>query len=743
MKGNPSPPPEWAEQRRRRRERYIMAAVALGLVGSTALSVYLSGPSTLVSLASNILVFGLLFLNIILVLLLLFLVVRNVVKLLFERKRGIFGAKLRTKFVAAFVGFSVIPAVGLFVVAISYIGKSTDLWLNNQIQQSLGMSRELTEIIRNTKAREAISLARNVARWLASKEDLLEEGSDLRAHLEERRRDLQIDMITVYSPRGEALGVAVSKALVGDSSLLRDKGKIPLRKILRGEEWWGERPCDMGQLVEGVVPLYRGYDPKDIRGAVVASLLIPRELEEPMQIISQTHEQYKELTSRKGLIELNYYVILTVVLLVIVFLSTWFGFYLAKQITVPLQEVAEKTKEVAKGRLDFRLEGDSRDEIGALVESFNQMAEELKKSYSALEISKKELEQASAESEKRRKYMEAILGNIGSGVISLDREERVVMANSAARRILKKDPKEAVGRPIDEVLPEETLGVVRSLMEELRRTRSGAVQLETHLHVEGGLIPFRVLVSGLREEGAGTLGTVVVMDDLTDVVKAQKVLAWKEVARRVAHEIKNPLTPIKLSAERIRKRHPELLEAQGGVLDECTRTIIEQVDHLQEMVNEFQRFARMPEPQKNPQNINQIVREVVALYKESHPQVEMEMDLASDLPKVPADKEQMQRVLINLITNAIAILPPDGGKIQLRTAFNKALRVVRLEVADNGPGIPPSSKSKLFEPYFSTKEGGMGLGLTIVRSIVSDHGGYIRVVDNEPKGTRFVVELPL
>jgi two-component system nitrogen regulation sensor histidine kinase NtrY len=267
--------------------------------------------------------------------------------------------------------------------------------------------------------------------------------------------------------------------------------------------------------------------------------------------------------------------------------------------------------------------------------------------------------------------------------------------------------------------------------------------LETHLHVEGGLIPFRVLVSGLREEGAGTLGTVVVMDDLTDVVKAQKVLAWKEVARRVAHEIKNPLTPIKLSAERIRKRHPELLEAQGGVLDECTRTIIEQVDHLQEMVNEFQRFARMPEPQKNPQNINQIVREVVALYKESHPQVEMEMDLASDLPKVPADKEQMQRVLINLITNAIAVLPPDGGKIQLRTAFNKALRVVRLEVADNGPGIPPSSKSKLFEPYFSTKEGGMGLGLTIVRSIVSDHGGYIRVVDNEPKGTRFVVELPL
>lgn len=732
-----------AEQRRRRRERYLMVAVALLLVGSTALTVYLSGPSTLVSLASNILVFGLLFLNIILILLLLFLVVRNLVKLLFERRRGIFGARLRTKFVVAFVGFSVTPAVVLFAVAISYIGKSTDLWLNYQIEQSLSMSREIGEAFKRQKAQEAVGFARSVARFLAARSDLLSQSALLKAHLEERRRDLQVDLLVVYGKGLDPLGDALSPVLAGDQGFIAPRSKLPKGRLMRGEEWSGRRRSNMGELIEGIVPLYAGYDPKDVQGAVAAAFLMPRHLDEPMEVISQTYEQYKELTSRKGLIEVNYYVLMTVVLLVVVFLSTWFGFYLAKQITIPLQALAEKTREVSLGRLDFRLEETSRDEVGILVDSFNQMAQRLRESHQALETSRRELERASQESDQRRRYMEIILGNIGSGVISLDPQDRIVMANRAAERILKASFQDVVGRPLEEVMPPEALAAVRSLMEELARSRTEAVQMETHLPQEGGNVPFRVLVGGLREEGGGRLGTVVVFDDLTDVVKAQKVLAWKEVARRMAHEIKNPLTPIKLSAQRLRKRHPELLAAEGGVMEECTRTIIEQVDHLQEMVNEFQRFARMPEPQRAPEDLNQVVRDVVGLYRESHPQVGLDLYLAPDVPPVAMDREQMQRVLINLFNNALAVLPAEGGKIQVRTAFNRGLRVVRLEVADNGPGISASHKAKLFEPYFSTREGGMGLGLTIVRSIVAEHGGYIRVVDNEPRGTRFVIEWPL
>lgn len=739
----PNKSAELADQRRRRRERFLMVAVAFLLVGSTALTVYLSGPSTLVSLASNILVFGLLFLNILLILLLLFLVVRNLVKLLFERRRGIFGARLRTKFVMAFVGFSVIPAGVLFAVAVSYIGKSTELWLNYQIEQSLGMSKELADFFKRQKALEAVSSARNVARSLAAKEEFLSEPSLLRAHLEEKRKDLQVDLLVVYGSDFLPLAKVLSPELEADQRFVAVRVRLPRGKIMRGEEWSGTRSSKSGELMEGIVPLYGGYDPKDVIGAVAVGVLVPRSLEEPLEVISQTYEQYKELISRKGLIEANYYVLLTVVLLVIIFLSTWFGFYLAKQITIPLQALAEKTKEASLGRLDFRLEETSRDEVGILVESFNEMAQRLRKSHHALETSRQQLEKARQESEEGRRYMEIILGNIGSAVISLDPKYRVVMVNKAAERTIGVSLEEVVGRSLEEVIPAQLLSVVRGLVEELVRGSFEAVHTETLLTLDNGQVPFRVLVGGLKDESGQTLGTVVVMDDLTDVVKAQRVLAWKEVARRMAHEIKNPLTPIKLSAQRLRKRHSELLLAEGSVMEECTRTIIEQVDHLQEMVNEFQKFARMPEPKRSPEDLNQVVRDVVRLYGESHPHVAVDVELDPELPMVPLDREQMQRVLINLLNNALAVLPAQGGKIQIRTAFNRGLRVIRAEVADNGPGIPPAHKARLFEPYFSTKEGGMGLGLTIARSIVAEHGGYIRVLDNEPQGTRFVIELPL
>lgn len=721
-----------------------MALVGLVLVGSTGLSVYLSGPSTLVSLASNIVVFGLLFLNIILVLLLLFLVARNLVKLLFERKRNVFGAKLRTKFVVAFVGFSVVPAVVLFLVAISYIGKSTDLWLSYQIEQSLGMAREITELMRNQKTQETLGFARSAARLLAAKQDLLDDPVVLTKHLEEKRRDLQVDLLAVYLKGKDVVSAAIAKNLAGDPSVFSDRPKLRWGRLMKGEEYGGLRHCALGQMVEGVVPLYRGYDPKDIAGAVVAGVLIPRSLDEPMAMIAQTHEQYRELTKRKELIELNYYVILTVALLVVVFLSSWFGFFMAKQITVPLQALAEKTREVANGKLDFRIEDSTSDEVGILIASFNEMAERLRESYGALEASKRELKEAWEEAEKRRAYTETILEHIASGVMSLDSQGRIMMLNPAVKRLLElSSDGDPHGRLVDDVLPEETLGAIKSLLEELREGPSRTSELEVHISRGGYMVPFKIVATSLKGEGPGQMGAVVVFDDLTNTVKAQKIAAWKEVARRMAHEIKNPLTPIKLSAQRIRKRHPELLEVEGGVVDECTRIIIEQVDHLQEMVNEFQRFARMPEPHKVPQDLNQVVQDVLFLYREAHPDLCLVVDLSEDLPQVPIDVEQMKRVLINLLNNALAVIPEKGGRIEVRTAFNRALKVARMEVADNGPGIPPSHRPRLFEPYFSTKETGIGLGLTIVKSIVMDHGGYVRVLDNEPQGTRFVIELPL
>ena len=743
MEPLPFSPADWADQRRRKRERHLMLVAALVLVGSTALTVYLSGPSTFLSLASNILIFGLLFLNAILILLLLFLVVRNLVKLFFERRRGIFGAKLRTKFVVAFVGFSVIPAVLLFVVAISYIGKSTELWLNSQIEQSLRMSREVVEAFRQQKGEESLAFARLVGRSLARGELLqLHARPELNGHLEGKRREYQMDLLAVYSGKMDLLGEAFSPKL---SRYGQSYGPetAPLKRVLRGEEWSRVRKLGSGEIIEGFVPIYSGYDPKDVIGFAAVGFLVPPALGEQIEVISQTYEQYRQLRSQERPIHLNYYILLTVVLLMVIFLSSWFGFYLAKQITIPLQALAEKTREVASGHLDVRLDEISRDEIGALMESFNQMTLKLRESHLALEASHRELERANVESLQRRNHMEIVLQRIAAGVISLDEEDRITTVNRAAEEMLGISREKVLHRRYGEIVDEQHMDIVQSVVAELAREGKDSLQREIHLSLDGRVLSLNIHVNMLRDEEGRYLGMVVVFDDLTELQKAQRMIAWKEVARRIAHEIKNPLTPIKLSAQRLRKRYLPQMGEGRELLEECTHTIVEQVDHLQNLVNEFQQFARMPSAQPTPQDPNPLVRDVMALYRESHPRVEIQFEAGEGIPMVPLDREQFHQVLINLVNNALAVLPEEGGCIQFRTSFNKGLRVVRLEVADNGPGIRPQDKERLFEPYFSTRESGMGLGLPIVRSIVADHGGYIRVLDRQPRGTRFVIELPL
>jgi two-component system nitrogen regulation sensor histidine kinase NtrY len=736
-------PQDLAEQRRRRRERHWMVAATLTLICTTALTVYLSGPTTFISLASNILVFGLLFLNAILILLLLFLVVRNLVKLLFERKRGIFGAKLRTKFVVAFVGFSVIPAVLLFVVAIIYIGKSTELWLNSQIEQSLKMSKDIVDNFRQEKGAESLAFARQIGRFLVGRDLLSDhESHSLEASLESKRREFQLDFLAVYSTDLNPLADVFSTGIPWEAKVsLRDTNL--LNHVLRGQERSGTFRLPFGEAIGGCVPLYSSYDPKDMIGVVAVGYLVPQTLLDHMKAISQTYEQYRQLVRQQRPIQLNYYILLTIVLLVVLFLSSWFGFYLAKQITIPVQALAEKTQQVASGHLDFQLDEISKDEVGVLVESFNRMTQHLRKSQQALEASHKELQRATLQSDQRRRYMEIVLRNVAAGVIALDERNRITAVNRAAEEMLGIRAEEVLQRDYKEGLRHEHLAKVQEIFEELEGSGKESSQRELHLlNLQGRPLSLEVYVNVLVDDEGKYMGMVLVFDDLTELEKAQRMMAWKEVARRIAHEIKNPLTPIKLSAQRLRRRYLKGTDSHEGVLDESTATIIEQVDHLQTLVNEFQQFARMPSANPSPQNLNHIVKDVVALYRGSHPKVEILAELDGDVPVLSLDKDQLQRVLINLIDNALAVIPQPGGKILIRTSFNRRLRIVRLEVADNGPGIPTEDKAKLFEPYFSTKKTGTGLGLTIVRSIVMDHRGYIRVADNEPSGTRFMIELP-
>jgi two-component system nitrogen regulation sensor histidine kinase NtrY len=418
---------------------------------------------------------------------------------------------------------------------------------------------------------------------------------------------------------------------------------------------------------------------------------------------------------------------LLMVTLLILFSATWFGFYLAKDITVPIKELAEATHRIATGDLNFRIHMKAADEIGTLVQSFNQMTGDL-------QVSRSELEQ-------RKNYMEIVLKNVAAGVISFDEKGMVATINTFAEQILEIKGEEVLDKNISVALPKEYVERIQPLLRELKSSGKDSIERQLTLNLKGKSLSLLINLTTLRDEEGKPLGVVAVFDDLTQLIKAQRMAAWREVARRIAHEIKNPLTPIQLSAQRLRKRYLEKLQPDGTVFDECTRTIVKQVEELKGMVNEFSNFARMPACQPTPNRLNEIIQETLVLFQGVQRPIRFEF-IPDELPVLNVDRDQIKRVMINLIKNSLAAIENEG-EIRIQTSYDSKLQMVRLEVSDDGRGISDEDKGRLFEPYFSTRKSGTGLGLTIVNAIISDHNGYIRVRDNKPKGTTFLIELPV
>ena len=389
--------------------------------------------------------------------------------------------------------------------------------------------------------------------------------------------------------------------------------------------------------------------------------------------------------------------------------------------------MAEATHRIATGDLNFRIQMKTTDEIGLLVQSFNQMTEDL-------QVSRAELEQ-------RKKYMEIVLKNVAAGVISIDEEGNVTTINTSAEEMLEIKGEAVLDKKFSEALPKEYVEQLEPLLGEIKSSGLDSIERQLTVNWEGKSLSLLINLTTLRDEEGKPLGVLTVFDDLTQLMKAQRMAAWREVARRIAHEIKNPLTPIQLSAQRLRKRYLEKLQPDGAVFDECTRTIVKQVEELKGMVNEFSNFARMPASQPTPNQLNDIIQETLVLFKEAHKRIKFEF-VPNHLPVMNVDRDQMKRVIINLIKNSLTAIENEG-KIRIQTNYDHRLQIARLEVSDDGRGIPDEDKERLFEPYFSTRKSGMGLGLTIVNAIISDHNGYIRVRDNKPRGATFLIELPV
>jgi two-component system nitrogen regulation sensor histidine kinase NtrY len=419
--------------------------------------------------------------------------------------------------------------------------------------------------------------------------------------------------------------------------------------------------------------------------------------------------------------------------------ATWMGLYLAKRITRPVQLLAAAAREIGAGRLDQRIEPESNDEFGALTEAFNAMAGELVSSRRKVEQSTIELERKHLEVEKRRRYIETILERITTGVVSVDVSGAVTTINSAAARLLSLD-RSVVGQPARLVFDRPDLRPLGDLVAGAGRPKGQLPAQEVAIAREGQELHLAAVATALVGDGVAE-GVVLVFDDVTPLIRAQKVAAWREVARRLAHEIKNPLTPIQLSAERMRRHFSDASATARALVDECTNTIVGEVESLKGLVDEFSQFARMPSPRTVPLDLHQLVVDTLALYDGLFTDVRFERRFASDVPLVRLDGEQIRRVVINLVDNAIEAMERSGC-ILIETCRDVPNNVVRLVVADDGPGIPRGEREKLFLPYYSTKRRGSGLGLAIVRRIIAEHGGSIEVGDNAPRGTRFTIELP-
>jgi two-component system nitrogen regulation sensor histidine kinase NtrY len=376
-----------------------------------------------------------------------------------------------------------------------------------------------------------------------------------------------------------------------------------------------------------------------------------------------------------------------------------------------------------------------------LVAAFNKMTGDLRSHQQALRQTNVELVRSNQELDERRRHMEIVLRNVAAGVISVDRHGMVTTINKSAEELLQVAPSDVVGKNFREVLKHDQLDTIKGLLRDMVMAKQDTISRQVTLPVRDTRATLLFNLTLLRDENGEFLGTVVVFDNLTQLIKAQRMAAWREVARRIAHEIKNPLTPIQLSAQRLRKRYLPRFGAEDTVFDECTAMIVKSVDELKTLVDEFSSFARMPAANPAPTDLNGIIREALTLFSQGHRNIAFGFRGDDRLPLLQLDRDQIKRVFINLLDNAVDAVG-DEGRIDLESRFDPELKMAVVTVADTGHGIPPEDKPRLFEPYFSTKKSGTGLGLAIVSTIIADHNGFIRVRDNAPRGTKFIIELP-
>ncbi len=684
-----------------------------------------------------------------------FIFVRNLLKLRRERRERQLGSKIKTRLLVYFIAISFLPIIAMAVFSYLFLNRSLEKWFGSLPARVVNEAQEVQ--------REAVEAqTRNLRETASLLAVVLKPQSD-----PERQQALdrvvasgQLSAVEIIDSNGRVL--AESRAALSATDEKELRSLLEKAHALNGSD---DSLADGKDLDAVVVPL--ADEPASGQQVIVVSLR--RASSDLGNTITGSQGEYRKLVERQRRVRLLGLSTLGLMTLMLLFVSSWVAIYLARGIATPIKALAEASKEIARGNLSHRVTTIAEDELALLADSFNQMTAQLEDNRSRIEAGSAALREKNLTLEERRDYIETILESLSTGVISLDENDCVTTINAAASRMLGLRTTAANEPKLKNLMAAEDWSVMDRLLRRARRTGQAAEQAQlAGLHdgaVDGAALPVALTATALRASAAQKRGVVLVLEDLSELLAAQRVAAWSEVARRMAHEIKNPLTPIQLSAERIAKSYrratsngdPIGSNGQNGiaqraseqshvtaVIDECTETIAREVAGLKAMVDEFSRFARLPLARLEVAHLNEVVGHAVALYDDRLDGVRMETSLDPNLPAAMLDTEQMRRVFVNLIDNASNALADHDSErvIKISTSFDATRSLLVAEVSDTGHGIRPSDFKRLFQPYFSTRGSGTGLGLAIVQRIILEHGGRIRAEANYPRGARFVIELP-
>jgi two-component system, NtrC family, nitrogen regulation sensor histidine kinase NtrY len=661
--------------------------------------------------------FGLVNFNLVLLLLLFFLIFRNLFKAFIEKRRGVAGSSLRSRLVMTFFIFSSVPTLLMFFVSVIYINSSFDKWFSEKMTAVMKSSLEVTtHFYMDSKKRNFYA-----AHMVAQKLQYAHSRDEIQYVLRQQQHIYNLDAIEYYE---DVLGSR--EMVMTEDQSVPEVPRASVEFLEKGLKQKNEASTVheyvKGNLIRAMVPI------KGREGAVIVSTYVPLSLLQKMDAIGSVYEDLKGSgrTPIQYPLKSIYIIILLLMTLVILFCATWFGFYMAQHLSGALSELGKATRRIAQG--DYRPVKIDRveTEVLELAENFNSMAKQLEETLSRLD--------------ERSRYIEVVLSNVSTGVISLDPDDNIATINDRAAALFKVQSQDYIGRNLKEALGEKYYRLYRQMILSMGQYSLSKMTRQIEMELNNHSFPCLFTISRLGALDKN-LGTVIGFDDLTDVFKSQKIEAWKEVARRIAHEIKNPLTPIKLSAQRLQKKFGSSINDEA--FKACTDMIIQQTDEMKRLVNEFSEYARMPVLQKEIYDMNALVRNISTLYSDGYKKVAFDLTLDNSLEPFMFDQDQIKRVLINLIENAlVAVENVESAKIQIVTKGDSARQTSTLTVSDNGHGVADGNYTKLFEPYFSTKKSGSGLGLAIVSKIVEDHGGIIQAYGNTPQGLSIKMDLP-